>query len=350
MIDLQHSLTVAAGEVSAPSTSGPDISVVCGMEQDVLPPADPSAGGIVKNGGFEGTGLGIDWGGYMEGYVADQTFKHSGNQSIKISNGGARQSVSLSAGAGSRITIKGYSKAVGTSVGLWDYGIYADAAYDDGGNLWGQIATFPGGTHDFTLGQKTFVVPAGKTVTSLNLYAMYRNDPISDGEAYFDDVEVTVEAPLVENGGFEGSSIGDDWAGYMDGYTVDQTFHHSGDQSIKISNGGARQLVSLHAEAGSQVTIKGYSKAVSTSIGLWDYGIYTDVAYEDGSNLWGQIATFPGGTHDFTLGQKTFVVPAGKTVTTMSLYAMYRNDPISDGEVYFDDIEVTVEEPSTENK
>jgi len=154
---------------------------------------------------------------------------------------------------------------------------------------------------------------------------------------------------LVKNGGFEGSP-GNEWSNYMSGFTVDQTYKHSGDQSIKISNGGARQWVSLTAEAGSQVTIRGYSKAVGTSVGLWDYGIYADVSYADGSYLWGQIAKFPGGTHDFTLGEKTFVVPAGKTVTGMSVYAMYRNDPISSGVVFFDDVEVTVKPPSTRSQ
>lgn len=192
MIDLQYSVTVAAGESSAPSNSGPDIQVVCGMEQDVLPPVESP--GPVKNGGFEGS-LEVDWGSYMNGYTADQTFKHSGDQSIKITNGGARQSISLNAEAGSQVTIKGYSKAVGTSTGLWDYGIYADVAYSDGSYHWGLIATFPGGTHDFKLGQKTLEVPFGKTVTGMTVFAMYRNDPIADGVAYFDDVEVNVEAP-----------------------------------------------------------------------------------------------------------------------------------------------------------
>ena len=42
MIDLQYSVTVAAGESSAPSNSGPDVSIVCGMERDVLPPVAPT--------------------------------------------------------------------------------------------------------------------------------------------------------------------------------------------------------------------------------------------------------------------------------------------------------------------
>ena len=171
---------------------------------------------------------------------------------------------------------------------------------------------------------------------------MYRNDPIASGVAYFDDVEVIVKEPLVQNGGYEGN-VDSAWGGYMDGYTVDTTFKNSGLQSIKITNGGARQAIPLDAEAGSKVTIKGYSKAVGTSTGLWDYGIYADVAYSDGSYLWGQIANFPGGDHDFTLAQKSFTVPDGKVVIGLTLYAMYRNDPIASGVAYFDDVEVIVE-------
>lgn len=190
LIDLQHSIVVAPGETSAPSNSGPDITVACGMEADVLPPVGPT--GPVTNGGFEGCSAEGDWGSYMDGYALDGAFMHSGQQSIRVTNGGAKQWVSLNAAPGSQVTIRGWSKAVGTSTGLWDYGIYADVAYSDGTYLWGQIANFPGGTHDFTLGEKTFMVPAGKEVIGMSLYAMYRNDS-AGGAAYFDDIEVTVD-------------------------------------------------------------------------------------------------------------------------------------------------------------
>ena len=124
----------------------------------------------------------------------------------------------------------------------------------------------------------------------------------------------------------------------MNGYTIDTMFKHSGEQSIKIVNGGAKQWVSVMADASSEVTIRGYGKAVDTTPGQWDHGLYADVAYADGSYLWGQIARLPGGTHDWTLAKKTFV-PA-KAVVGMSLYAMARN---VGGVTYFDDIEVIVE-------
>ena len=192
LIDLQHSVVVAAGQNSESNNAGPDVSVVCGMEDDVLPPlpADPT---IVQNGGFEGDPE-VYWNHYMNGYTIDTTFKHSGEQSIKIVNGGAKQWVSVMADASSEVTIRGYGKAVDTTPGQWDHGLYADVAYADGSYLWGQIARLPGGTHDWTLAEKTFVPAKAKAVVGMSLYAMARN---VGGVTYFDDIEVIVEA-LIE--------------------------------------------------------------------------------------------------------------------------------------------------------
>ena len=104
----------------------------------------------------------------------------------------ASQWVTLDAGPGSTVKISGCSKAVGTSTGLWDYSIYADASYTDGTSEWGIMAKFDGGTTDWVCSEKSFVVPAGKTMQGMNVYTMYRNDP-RGGEAYFDDVKVMVE-------------------------------------------------------------------------------------------------------------------------------------------------------------
>lgn len=191
MIDLRHSVLVSRGEPSAPRNPGRDVAVACATEGDVLPAKGPGRA-LVKNGGFEGD-VREDWKPYVGGYSVSRRFKRSGLQSVRVTNGGAWQRVPLDAGPGSRVTIRGYGKAVGTSRGLWDHGLYADVSYADGGDLWGQIAIFPGGTHGFTRGEKTFVVPRGRRVTGMTLYALYRNDPIDGGVAYFDDVEVVVE-------------------------------------------------------------------------------------------------------------------------------------------------------------
>ena len=86
---------------------------------------------------------------------------------------------------------------------------------------------------------------------------------------------------LVDNGGFEGN-VQDAWTNYgTSGYTVSTSFKNSGSQSIKVTNGGARQWIDLDAKAGSAISISGYSKAVGTSTDLLarDYSIYADVKY-----------------------------------------------------------------------
>jgi len=60
---------------------------------------------------------------------------------------------------------------------------------------------------------------------------------------------------------------------------VATSFKNSGSQSIKVTNGGARQWIKLDAKAGSTINISGYSKAIRTSTDLWDYSIYADVKY-----------------------------------------------------------------------
>ncbi len=97
----------------------------------------------------------------------------------------------------------------------------------------------------------------------------------TESQAY---VETEVATTIVENGSFEGN-VQDSWTSYMSGYTVTTGFKNSGSQSIKVTNGGARQWIQLDAQAGSAITISGYSKAVGTSTGLWDYSIYADVTY-----------------------------------------------------------------------
>jgi len=146
----------------------------------------------------------------------------------------------------------------------------------------------------------------------------------------------------VQNGAMEGD-VNFNWSSYMNGYETSTAEARSGSQSIVVTNGGASQWVSLEAPSGYTIEISGYSKAIATSVGTTsDYSIYADVAYEGGTYLWGQTARFPGGTSlDWEYSSHSFTVPEGKTVIGMTLYAMYRNDPLG-GTAYFDDVEVKV--------
>jgi hypothetical protein len=143
---------------------------------------------------------------------------------------------------------------------------------------------------------------------------------------------------IVVNGSFETNSA---WSEFMDGYSVVTDNVHSGSRSIRVTNGGAQQWVSKEIQADSIVQIKGCSKSVGTSTDLSDYSIYADIYYTDSTYLWGQMANFVGGTTDWVCSMKSFQVPSGKTIERMTVFALYRNDPLS-GTAYFDDIEVLI--------
>jgi len=181
---------------------------------------------LVVNGGFEGNAL-ATWTRYTSGgrngYTVDTSYKNSGSQSIKVTNGGANKWIQLDAPARSTITISGFCKAVGTSSGLPRveasvyYGkktspvFYLSNMFDkcsylslfkllnnlhfttaDGTKLWGRQARFRGGTHDWEFSEYSFTVP--KAVRGIILYALYRDDK-AGGTAYFDDLAVFVETP-----------------------------------------------------------------------------------------------------------------------------------------------------------
>jgi len=107
---------------------------------------DPAlfSSGHVSNGGFDDDDdEARGWGGYIDGYVVESTDFEGGSQSAKVTNGAARQRVTLTAGEGQIIEISGFSKRVGaTGAAPWDYSIYADVAYSDDTYLWGQLAKF----------------------------------------------------------------------------------------------------------------------------------------------------------------------------------------------------------------
>jgi hypothetical protein len=152
----------------------------------------------------------------------------------------------------------------------------------------------------------------------------------------------------VTNGDFEGSDLGSSWANYgTNGYVVDSTsdYNGGGTQSVKVTNGGAKQVVSFSSglTEGKLIEISGYSKRVgATGTTPWDYAIYTDFSYSDGSYLYGKLAKFTG-EDTWNKAVYTFPIPQGKTVVGMSVYCMYRD--AVDGYALFDDVAVSVYGP-----
>lgn len=154
--------------------------------------------------------------------------------------------------------------------------------------------------------------------------------------------------PLLSNGSFEGGGGGNsrgggvpEWEPFENGYDVDRTFHHEGDQSIRCESlamtarRGALVRLMLNQKHPTPVQVTGWSRADQvggTKNG--DYAIYIDCEYMDGTPLWGQVAPFSVGTHDWERRQ-TLVLPA-KPIKTLTIYALFRGHV---GTAWFDDFE-----------
>ena len=124
---------------------------------------------------------------------------------------GASQSVVLNQRRPEPIVAAAWSKAEGVAGGGGsDYALYLDLLYTDGTPLWGQIAPFGVGTHDWQ--RREVVVFPAKPVKSVSLHlllrrhtgkAWFRGATLSvlkppAGACLFDGVPVALESPPVE--------------------------------------------------------------------------------------------------------------------------------------------------------
>lgn len=253
----------------------------------------------------------------------------------------ARQTLTLNRTVGT-LTVSGKSKADGVSgAANSDYSVYVDVNYADGSNLFGQTANFAAGTHDWQTATYTFAPNPAKTVSTIKVYAMFRN---KSGTVWFDDLSLTENggANLLTNADFQqGHAVPlSGWTpGAADDYGLDQT-----SQIIKMSSGStaesrwAKQAVTLNRPVGP-ITISGWSKADQVSGAKnSDYALYVDVNYSDSTNLFAQTVNFATGTHDWEYGTYTFTPNPAKTVSTIQFYVMFRNKT---GTVWFEDVRMT---------
>lgn len=144
-------------------------------------------------------------GGYA--FVTDEA--HSGTCSIRVQTddvkapgAGAAQAVEIGQTEAAPLKIAGWSKAVGVAEDVKDhrYSLYVDLRYADGTSLAMQLATFPGGTHEWEYSETT--IKPEKPLASARFYAFLR---WRTGTAYFDDLFIGApEGPnLLKNPGFE---------------------------------------------------------------------------------------------------------------------------------------------------
>jgi hypothetical protein len=120
---------------------------------------------------------------------------------------------------------------------------------------------------------------------------------------------------------------------------LDLTTTHSGTRSVKIVNAApdesiVSQTVTLDQQEPTPILASGWSKAQDAS-GDPDgnYSVYLDIAYNDGTNLFGQIAPFTGGTHDWEY--REVPVKPEKPIKSLTVNVIFR---YRTGTVWFDDI------------
>ncbi len=147
---------------------------------------------------------------------------------------GASQYVTFNPPQGRTLAIEGWSKAENVSGGRdSDYSLYVDLTYAGGGNLWGQVATFETGTHDWRFSRT--LITGERPFTGANIHLLFRGH---GGTAWFKDVRFGVWDPerkqIVQNlignrfrtadgkvmGAAENATAGT-WGPYGEGYTVE---------------------------------------------------------------------------------------------------------------------------------
>jgi hypothetical protein len=134
--------------------------------------------------------------------------------------------------------------------------------------------------------------------------------------------------------------VPDYWRGYVKGFDYDTTGMnaHSGRRSIHVRNDsltdfrGVSVRVDVHQSVAEPLELSGWSKCVDVSgEANNDYALYADITYTDGTPLYGRVARFATGTHDWEYS--SFVIEPEKPIATVNLYALFRRHT---GEAWFD--------------
>ncbi len=137
-----------------------------------------------------------------------------------------------------------------------------------------------------------------------------------------------------------------DWAPWSAGYVVDDRVAHTGKFSARCDSNdmttehGMTNTVVLNQTKPVPLVAECWSRAKNVSAALadsaGDYSLYLDLEYMDGTPLWGQVARFSIGTHDWE-HKRVVVVPA-KPVKSVQVHGIFRHHT---GTVWFDDFRLT---------
>lgn len=129
----------------------------------------------------------------------------------------------------------------------------------------------------------------------------------------------------------------------MRGGTIDLQVARTGNRSLRCTKDdpaawvGASQDVMVNQRERGPVTISGWLRAEDvTGASDREISLYGDVLLQSGEWLFGQIAAFETGTHDWQ--PASYTIEADQPVQMVRLHCLFRNGHT--GTVWFDDIEV----------
>eukprot|EP00899_Mesostigma_viride_P005769 jgi/Mesvir1/15193/Mv06430-RA.1 len=159
-----------------------------------------------------------------------------------------------------------------------------------------------------------------------------------------------LQNPLFSLPGNTADSPAQSWKPYGLGYIHDhghgrmQSVDHTDAYCVHMLNAdtrdarGATQQVVLDQPVPSAVVVSGWSRAEKVS-GSVDsgYAIYIDIAFKDGTKLWGYTINFDVGSHDWQF--KAGVIDPDVAIYSLQVYVMFR---WHSGAVWFDDLAVNM--------
>lgn len=174
-------ILIAAGHLNASPVAKRAVKAIAGRE-------------LLRNGGLEQAGDGRleGWSPYGEGYAMERSVAHGGQHSAACDapQGGRQlglsQTLTLDRTDARPLVVSAWSKAEGVAGGPNpDYSLYVDLIYQDGTPLWGQIAGFSSGTHDWEY-RRVQIFPT-RPIKSLTVHLLFRG---RQGKVWFDDVSL----------------------------------------------------------------------------------------------------------------------------------------------------------------
>jgi hypothetical protein len=173
-----------------------DLATACAHSGVVFPVVTASGAGsnLVSNGDFGAVreGRAISWTPAPQGNMVVEGEGRGGSRALRCDSPtgkgwfGANQTLTLNRTRVRPLRVQGWSRAEGVEGGPdSNYSLYADLVYQDGSTLWGQVAQFSAGTHDWA--RREVLILPDQPVRSLTLHCLFRG---RQGKVWFDDVSL----------------------------------------------------------------------------------------------------------------------------------------------------------------